>query len=70
MATDPVGSPLTTRGCLIFGLLIGLLVVAIRVWGGMPEGVMYAILLANAAVPLIDRHIQPRAYGTGGNRRA
>lgn len=65
MATDPVGSPMTPTGCVLFGILIGLLVVVIRVWGGMPEGVMYAILLSNAVTPHIDNWIQPRAYGAG-----
>jgi electron transport complex protein RnfD len=65
MATDPVASPLTHLGCVVYGVLIGLLVVAIRVWGGMPEGVMYAILLGNAVSPHIDNWIQPRTYGVG-----
>ncbi len=64
MATDMVASPITTPGVLIYGALIGLLVVVIRLWGGLPEGVMYAILFANAASPHIDRLIQPRVYGT------
>jgi electron transport complex protein RnfD len=64
MATDMVGSPMTSSGCFIYGALIGVLVVVIRVWGGMPEGVMYAILLGNAASPHIDRLIQPTVYGT------
>ncbi len=55
-------------GCVLYGILIGVLVVVIRVWGGMPEGVMYAILLGNAASPLIDNWIQPRVYGTTGNQ--
>ncbi len=63
MATDMVASPITHRGCFLYGVLIGLLVVLIRVWGGMPEGVMYAILIANAASPHIDQWIQPRVYG-------
>ena len=50
--------------CWLYGVLIGVLVVVIRVWGGMPEGVMYAILLGNAASPQIDRLIQPTVYGT------
>jgi electron transport complex protein RnfD len=65
MATDPVTSPLTPRGLWIFGAGIGALVVLIRVWGGLPEGVMYAILLMNAATPLIDRVTQPRGFGRG-----
>jgi electron transport complex protein RnfD len=63
MATDLVGSPMTDAGRLVYGALIGLLVVAIRAFGGMPEGVMYAILLGNATSPLIDRWIRPTIYG-------
>ncbi len=66
MATDPVTSPLTPRGAWIFAVGIGLLVVLIRVFGGFPEGVMYAILLMNAATPLIDRYTQTRVFGRGG----
>jgi electron transport complex protein RnfD len=64
MATDMVGSPMTSTGCYIYGALIGLLVVVIRVWGGMPEGVMYAILLGNALSTHIDNLIRPKVYGT------
>jgi electron transport complex protein RnfD len=64
MATDMVGSPMTSMGCVVYGVLIGVLVVVIRVWGGMPEGVMYAILLGNAVSPHIDNMIRPRVYGT------
>ncbi len=63
MATDPVTSPTTPRGTWIFGVGIGLLVVLIRRWGGLPEGVMYAILLMNAASPHIERLTQPRPFG-------
>ncbi len=66
MATDPVTSPNSQRGCWIFGFGIGALVVIIRAFGGLPEGVMYAILLMNAASPLINRITQPRIYGTRG----
>jgi electron transport complex protein RnfD len=65
MATDPVGSPLSVAGAWLYGALIGVLTLAIRCFGGLPEGVMYAILLANAAAPLIDRWVQPRVFGTG-----
>jgi electron transport complex protein RnfD len=64
MATDMVASPMTHTGCVLYGVLIGALVVVIRVWGGLPEGVMYAILLGNAVSPHIDNWIQPRVYGT------
>ncbi|MHC5024573.1 MAG: RnfABCDGE type electron transport complex subunit D [Planctomycetota bacterium] len=65
MATDPVTSPITPRGAWTFGIGVGLLVVLIRLWGGLPEGVMYAILLMNGATPLIDRVSQPRGFGRG-----
>jgi electron transport complex protein RnfD len=65
MATDPVTSPVTPKGAWIFGIGTGVLVMLIRVFGGLPEGVMYAILLMNAATPLIDRYTQPRVFGRG-----
>ncbi|RZS96514.1 RnfABCDGE type electron transport complex subunit D [Cecembia calidifontis] len=64
MATDMVGSPITPLGVWIYGVFIGLLIVVIRIWGGLPEGVMYAILLGNALTPQIDKIIRPRVYGT------
>ncbi|RMG46615.1 MAG: RnfABCDGE type electron transport complex subunit D [Acidobacteria bacterium] len=66
MVTDPVTTPLTPRGAWIFGAGCGLLVVLIRVFGGLPEGVMYAILLMNAVTPLINRYTQPRVFGGEG----
>ncbi len=65
MATDMVTSPVTNAGRWVFGAGIGVLVVVIRIWGGLPEGVMYAILLMNAVVPFINRATQPRVFGTG-----
>lgn len=64
MATDYVTSPLTRKGQLIFGAGCGLLAAVIRLWGGYPEGVCYAILMMNAATPLIDRYTKNRIYGT------
>ncbi len=69
MATDMVTSPVTNKGCWYFGFGIGFLVVIIRVWGGLPEGVMYAILLMNAMVPFINRASQPRLFGTSGKKK-
>lgn len=63
MATDPVSAPVTHRGCFVYGLLIGLVVVVIRNWGGLAEGVMYAILFANAVSPHIDNWLQPLPFG-------
>ena len=63
MVTDPVTTPLSPRGAWIFGVGVGLLVVLIRLFGGLPEGVMYAILLMNGCTPLINRWTQPRRFG-------
>ena len=64
MATDMVTSPVTNKGCWVFGIGIGFLVVVIRIWGGLAEGMMYSILLMNALVPFINRATQPRVFGT------
>lgn len=63
MATDLVTSPITPKGTWIFGIGIGILIVLIRIWGGLPEGVMYAILLMNMSTPLINRFTKIRTYG-------
>jgi electron transport complex protein RnfD len=63
MCTDPVTTPTTPRGAWIFGAGVGFLVVLIRLYGGLPEGVMYAILLMNAVTPYINRYTQPRQFG-------
>jgi electron transport complex protein RnfD len=65
MATDMVTSPITKKGCVFFGIGIGALVIVIRLFGGLAEGVMYAILFMNALVPLINRGTKPRIFGTG-----
>jgi RnfABCDGE-type electron transport complex D subunit len=63
IATDPVTSPNTAPGQLLFGLGCGLLTYVIRTWGAYPEGVAFAVMLMNAATPLIDRYVKPRIYG-------
>ncbi|NLH47320.1 MAG: RnfABCDGE type electron transport complex subunit D [Myxococcales bacterium] len=63
MATDMVTSPLTGRGQLIFGMGCGIFTVVIRLFGGYPEGVSFAILLMNAVVPIIDRYTKPKKFG-------
>ncbi|NLW17282.1 MAG: RnfABCDGE type electron transport complex subunit D [Firmicutes bacterium] len=63
MATDPVTSPMTKRGRLIMGIGCGLITSVIRLWGGYPEGVTYAILIMNALTPLIDRYVRPVRFG-------
>ena len=67
MATDMVTSPITPFGQLIFGFGCGLLTVIIRLFGGYPEGVSFAILLMNLTVPLIDRYTRPKIFGKAGN---
>ncbi|MBF0192165.1 MAG: RnfABCDGE type electron transport complex subunit D [Magnetococcales bacterium] len=63
MATDMVTSPVTPKGQLFFGFGCGLLTYLIRTWGGYPEGVSFAIVIMNAAVPLIDQYSRPVIYG-------
>jgi len=64
MATDPVTTPLTKKGRWIFGLGSGILLIIIRLWGGLPEGVMYSILLMNMTVPLINKYTRPKPFGS------
>lgn len=64
MATDPVTSPVTKTGRWVFGIGCGLITMVIRLWGGLPEGVMYSILLMNAITPVLNRTTRPRRYGT------
>ena len=63
MATDMVTSPITPTGRLFFGVGCGVLTTVIRLVGGYPEGVSYAILLMNLTVPLINRYTRPSVFG-------
>ncbi len=63
IATDPVTASTTNNGRLIFGALTGVLTWLIRSFGGYPDGVAFAVLLANICVPLLDYYTQPRVYG-------
>ncbi len=63
MVTDPVTTPTTPKGAWFFGIGVGFLVVLIRGWGGLPEGVMYAVLLMNAVSPHLERFTQPKPFG-------
>ena len=63
MATDLVTSPLTRKGMWIFGAGAGVLLVIIRLFSGLPGGVMFSILIMNAFVPLINRYTRPRILG-------
>jgi electron transport complex protein RnfD len=63
IATDPVSGATTPKGKLIFGAGIGILTYLIRIIGSYPDGVAFAVLLMNIAVPLIDSYTQPAVYG-------
>lgn len=68
IATDPVSAATTDRGRLIYGAGIGCLIYVLRTWGSFPDGVAFAVLLMNSAVPLIDRYTRPVVYGTRAPR--
>ena len=63
MATDYVTSPMTHKGQILYGVLIGFLTVVIRNWGSYPEGMSFAILIMNGFTPLINYYIKPKRYG-------
>jgi electron transport complex protein RnfD len=63
IATDPVTSPVSRLGQILYGAGCGVLVYVIRTWAGYPEGVAFAILLMNACTPMIDHYVRPRVYG-------
>jgi electron transport complex protein RnfD len=63
MATDMVTSPVTFRGRILYGIGCGVLTVIIRLIGGFPEGVSFAIVLMNITVPLLDRYSKPAVFG-------
>ncbi|MCD8203170.1 MAG: RnfABCDGE type electron transport complex subunit D [Prevotella sp.] len=63
MATDYVTSPMTGKGQILYGILIGVLTVIIRNWGSYPEGMSFAILIMNSFTPLINAYIKPKRYG-------
>jgi RnfABCDGE-type electron transport complex D subunit len=69
MANDPVTAPFTFTGRWLYGVLLGLLTVLIRALSGLPEAVMFAVLLGNAAAPLIDSMVVNAAYRRPGARR-
>ncbi|MBQ6998944.1 MAG: RnfABCDGE type electron transport complex subunit D [Clostridia bacterium] len=65
MATDYVTSPTTAKGEFIYALGAGVITGVIRLFGGYPEGVTYAILIMNIVTPIIDKYVRPRVFGTG-----
>ncbi len=63
MATDWVTSPINRWGQVVFGLIIGILIVLIRVYGAPSGAVAYSILIGNAFVPLLDKVFKPKRFG-------
>ncbi len=63
IATDPITASTTTKGRLIYGAAIGILAYLIRTWGGYPDGIAFAVLITNIAVPIIDQHTRPTVLG-------
>lgn len=63
MATDYVTSPMTRGGMVLYGILIGVITVVIRLWGAYPEGLSFAIFIMNGATPLINKYMKPKRFG-------
>ena len=68
MATDYVTSPITKKGQIVYGMLLGILTGLFRLFGGSAEGVSYAIIISNLLVPLIERVTLPKPFGKGGEK--
>lgn len=69
MATDPVTSPMTGRGQVIYGVVLGLLTAVFRIYGSSTDSVSYAIVIGNMLVPLIDKVSVPAPFGLGDNAK-
>jgi electron transport complex protein RnfD len=63
IATDPVSAATTPMGRIIYGIIIGVAIYSIRVWGSYPDSIAIAVLLGNFFAPLIDHFCRPRIYG-------
>ncbi|HAF01163.1 MAG TPA: electron transport complex subunit RsxD, partial [Methylophilaceae bacterium] len=61
--TDPISGPTTPKGKLYFAAAIAVITYLIRVFGGFPDGVAFAVIFMNICVPLIDALTQPRVFG-------
>ena len=68
MATDYETSPITPKGQIVFGILLGILTGLFRIFGGSAEGVSYAIIISNLLVPLIERFTLPTPFGKEGKK--
>lgn len=70
MATDYVTSPITPKGQILYGILLGILTGLFRIFGANAEGVSFAIILSNLLVPMIERITIPKAFGPGKGGKA
>ena len=66
MATDYVTTPITKRGQLVYGVILGCLTGLFRIFGTSAEGVSYAIIFGNLLIPVIERLTVPTVFGKGG----
>lgn len=62
LGPEPVTSPMTPWGRLLFGLGIGFMTVIVRTWGGLVDGAFFGVLLMNTVTPIFDR-IRPKVLG-------
>lgn len=63
MATDYVTSPMTRAGMILYGVMIGIITIVIRLWGAYPEGMSFAIFIMNGVTPLINNYMKPKRFG-------
>lgn len=63
MATDYVTSPVTNKGKIYFGLILGVLTFLFRMFGPNAEGVAYSIIIANLLTPFLDMASVPKPFG-------
>jgi electron transport complex protein RnfD len=63
IATDPVSAATTSKGKLVYGMIIGLSIYSVRVWGNYLDSIAIAVLLGNFSAPLLDHFLRPRIYG-------
>ncbi len=70
MATDYTTSPITGKGRIVYGILLGLLTFFFRIFGSNTEGVSYAIIIGNLLVPMIEMVTKPKAFGHGYEKKS
>ncbi len=69
LATDPVSAATTNSGRLVYGVIIGIAIYSIRVWGNYLDSIAFAVLFGNFCAPVLDQYCRPRIFGHGLRRR-